>query len=228
MSDDISVLIVEDDVKISEIHNMFTQRVEGFAVCGIANTIADGADMINILNPDLVLLDLYFPEGNGLDLLKEARAQSRPMDVILITAAQEIKALQEALRGGVFDYIVKPVIFDHFEDSLRRYRAHIQKLRSTEFIDQKDIDAYFKDRQTRTDYAEDVPKGIDPLTLKKIKKALTETTGKGLSAEEVGELVGTSRSTARRYLEYLISIDFLYADQVYGTVGRPERKYFTK
>ncbi|MCD8566865.1 MAG: hypothetical protein LRY50_00330 [Geovibrio sp.] len=40
------------------------------------------------------------------------------MDVILITAAKEVGSLQEALRGGAFDYLVKPVIFDRFKASL--------------------------------------------------------------------------------------------------------------
>jgi two-component system CitB family response regulator/two-component system response regulator DcuR len=48
----------------------------------------------------------------------------------------------------------------------------------------------------------------------------------GRSAEDVGELIGISRSTARRYLEYLIAEGMLYAEAVYGSVGRPERRYF--
>lgn len=46
------------------------------------------------------------------------------------------------------------------------------------------------------------------------------------SAEEVAAQVGVSRSTARRYLEYLISEGFLFAELIYGVVGRPERRYF--
>jgi len=50
----------------------------------------------------------------------------------------------------------------------------------------------------------------------------------GRDAEDVAELIGVSRSTARRYLEYLISEGTLYADVVYGSVGRPERRYFSR
>ncbi|PLX68955.1 MAG: two-component system response regulator [Denitrovibrio sp.] len=225
---DITVLIVEDDIKISEIHKMFVQKVEGFSLCGIANSISDAEKMIDILQPDLLLLDLYFPEGSGMELLREIRASSKSLDVILITAAQEMKALQDALHGGVYDYIVKPVIFERFEESLLQYKSHQQKIINSDSFDQKDIDGYFRSQKSTVDYADNIPKGIDPITLKKLKKRLKEAELNGMSAEEVGELVGTSRSTARRYLEYLISIDYLYADQVYGTVGRPERKYFMK
>jgi response regulator of citrate/malate metabolism len=53
-------------------------------------------------------------------------------------------------------------------------------------------------------------------------------TSAGFSAEEVGELIGASRSTARRYLEYMTTTGEVYADVVYGSVGRPERHYFAQ
>ena len=46
-----------------------------------------------------------------------------------------------------------------------------------------------------------------------------------LSAEQVGEAIGSSRTTARRYLEYLVGTQELVADVHYGSVGRPERQY---
>jgi CitB family two-component system response regulator CitT len=49
---------------------------------------------------------------------------------------------------------------------------------------------------------------------------------KGASIEEVSEAMGASRTTARRYLEYLVSIQRLRAELEYGIVGRPERKYY--
>lgn len=224
--EDINVLIVEDDVKISEIHRMFTQKLSGFNVCGIANSLDDAEQMISILEPDLILLDLFFPEGNGLDLLRKTRARNQQVDVILITAAKEIKSLQEALHGGAFDYIVKPVVFDRFQEALERYQEHRQKLKTISQLEQQDIDTYFRKDNIQHELPNNMPKGIDPLTLKKIKDVFQSENAAGLSAEQVGEKVGASRSTARRYLEYLISLNVLYADQDYGTVGRPERKYF--
>lgn len=45
------------------------------------------------------------------------------------------------------------------------------------------------------------------------------------TAQQMGDLVGVSRSTARRYLEYLLESGKLTADQSYGSIGRPERCY---
>ena len=72
---------------------------------------------------------------------------------------------------------------------------------------------------------ERLPKGIDALTLEKVLGVFSEKE-KPLSAEEVGDILGASRTTARRYLEYLVSTEKLKAEVSYGSVGRPERKYF--
>jgi CitB family two-component system response regulator CitT len=50
----------------------------------------------------------------------------------------------------------------------------------------------------------------------------------GCTAEGLGETLGASRTTARRYLEYLISIEKVKAELEYGVVGRPERKYYSR
>jgi two-component system CitB family response regulator len=71
-----------------------------------------------------------------------------------------------------------------------------------------------------------LPKGIDKLTLIKVMEVLDA--GQGLTAETVAKQIGVSRTTARRYLEHLISQEKIAADLSYGTIGRPERVYVLK
>ncbi len=224
--DPIRVLIVEDDLRISELHRRFTEKIDGFEVVGIANTIADAEEMTEVLVPDLVLLDLFFPEGNGLDLLRRLRARAVPVDVILITAAREMNSLREALHGGVFDYIVKPVVLARFQDSLGKYRNYFLSVRTGGDLDQKDIDRLLHPSIAPQAREVPMPKGVDPLTLRKVRSVFSSLSDRSFSAEEVAEQIGLSRSTARRYLEYLIGEGFLAADLIYGVVGRPERRYF--
>lgn len=227
----IRLLIVEDDQRISELHRRFVEKLDGFEVVGVANTIAAGREMVEVLVPDLVLLDLFFPEGNGMDLLRQMRAGDSPGDVILITAAREMSALQGALRGGVFDYLIKPVYFDRFQEALFKYRDYLARLKSGGTLEQQDVDRLFHSQTAPPGHEPEgrsLPKGIDPLTLKKIRQVFSEPEVKDLSAEEVGAAVGVTRTTARRYLEFLIGDGFLAADLIYGVVGRPERRYFRR
>jgi two-component system CitB family response regulator/two-component system response regulator DcuR len=224
----IRVLIVEDDLRISELHRRFTTRIEGFEVVGIANTLADAEEMAEVLAPDLVLLDLFFPEGNGLELLRRLRAGAVPTDVILITAAREMTSLKEALRGGVFDYIIKPVFLPRFQEALLKYRDYAASMRSGGTLDQKEVDRLLRAHPGQQSDDAQTPKGIDPLTLRKVRQVFAVPSGTTFSAEEVAEHVGVSRSTARRYLEHLVGEGFLDADLLYGVVGRPERRYFRR
>lgn len=89
----IKILIVEDDPAIAEIHRRFVQRLAGFEVLGVALTLFDAREQIGILRPDLVLLDVWLPDGEGFSLLRELRQAGASLDVILLTAAREAAAL---------------------------------------------------------------------------------------------------------------------------------------
>ncbi|MBC7182478.1 MAG: response regulator [Marinobacter sp.] len=222
----IRLLIIEDDRKIAEIQRRFVERLDHVELCGIAHTLADARDQIDVLAPDLILLDVYFPDGNGLELLRELRAADSGSDVILITAAKEVETLRSALRGGVFDYILKPLVFERLQEAVNRYREHLERLSGLHQVAQKEVDALLP-RSTGDDSPtgdERLPKGIDALTLDKIREVMAS--GGHHSAEEVGSAIGASRTTARRYLEYLVGAGELMAEVTYGSVGRPERRYY--
>jgi len=223
----VRVLVVDDDPRISALHKRFVEKDADFEVIGLANTLADAQEMVEILEPDLLLLDLFFPVDNGMDLLRHVRAGRRACDVILITAAREIGFLQEAIRGGVFDYIVKPVFLPRLQQALRKYYDYYSQTYQATTIDQHVVDRLLYPRlKSEAENTNDMPKGIDALTLSKVRTVFDTTDAASFNAEEVGRQIGVSRSTARRYLEYLVSEGVLTADLIYGVVGRPERRYF--
>ncbi len=226
----IRVLIIEDDVRISKVHAKFLLEVENFELVGVANSIKDGKEMVEILNPDLILLDLFFPEGNGMDLLYELRHEHSTVDVILITAAKDMDNLNNALKGGVFDYIIKPVFMDRFKGALQKYENYHKKRNNVKMVDQEFVDEIFRDKAltTHEDEKKNLPKGIDPITLKDVICAFDKAPSVGMSAADIGELAGLARTTARKYCEYLLAIGELQIKLEYGTIGRPERKYISK
>ncbi|WP_434361977.1 response regulator [Parasalinivibrio latis] len=226
----IRVVIAEDDPQIAEIQRRFVERIDGFEVQGIAHGLDEVRDMVEVLQPQLLLLDNQFPTGTGLELLREMRAQNCPTDVILITAAKEVETLRTAMHSGIFDYILKPLVFERLQASLQNYSMHLAKLQEMQSLAQSDVDGLLQNptKPSLTQHTQDsntrLPKGIDALTLDKIRTVF-ESNPNALNAEEVGQEIGASRTTARRYLEYLVSTDELSAEVAYGTVGRPERRY---
>ena len=223
------VLIIDDDVRIAEIHQRYVEKTEGFEVVGIANTLEDAQMQLDILEPDLLLLDIFFPEGNGSEFLKQTRLQGKQVDVIPITAAKEVHLFNEALHGGVFDYILKPVVLSRFQTTLQRYRQTKNQLSNIDQLDQLEVDrALHAGSSSDFHESQELPKGIDGLTLEKVKQVFASGKDSSLTSEEVASNIGASRTTVRRYLEFLVSQNILDVDVSYGGVGRPERRYFLR
>lgn len=224
--DDLSVVIAEDDPKIAEIQSRFIDKIEGFEVVGIGNSIAESEEIIDVFRPDLVLLDVFFPDGNGVDLLWKIRHLYKNIDVIFITAAKEVETLQEAIRGGAFDYVLKPMTFSRFQLTLNKFFEHRQKLKNIISLDQAEVDQIIHPAQESVQTDVRIPKSINSLTLERVEDEVRKLDKDGVNAEVMGLQIGISRTTARRYLEFLVSKGKVKPSLVYGSVGRPERLYF--
>jgi DNA-binding NtrC family response regulator len=109
-------IIVEDD---SSARSALSRLVanEGFTV-GEAGTLAEARVKVQEQLPGVVLLDLYLPDGNGIDLLRELRATTA-MEIVVMTGQASIETAVEALRLGASDYVTKPVDVGHLTRVLR-------------------------------------------------------------------------------------------------------------
>ena len=216
----INVLIIDDDFMVAKVHAGFIQRTPGFAVVGVAHTGAQAVIETGLLRPDLVLLDIHLPDINGLDLMQRLREVAPELDVLVISAAREVETVRKALRGGIVHYLIKPFSQTDLQERLEHYRNAYQGLDSSKDVaEQSDVNRVFGlDRTERP-----LPKGCSIETLKLVQAALQEADG-DLSAAELALQLGTSRVSARRYLEYLNDEGVLEVRLKYG-VGRPERRY---
>ncbi len=222
------VLIVEDDFKVAEINAQYVKKVPGFTVIGTVKTGKETMEFLTGQVPDLILLDTYIPDVEGLELLWKIRRDYKDIDVIMVTAAKEVTNIEEAMRGGIVDYIIKPFDFQRFKIALEDYAEKKEILLEKENMEQRDIDQLMSvsaDTSQQEQDRDSLPKGISALTLKKIENIIF-TCDEGITAEELGNKIGVSRITARRYLEYLIYLNNVRAELRYGKVGRPERRYY--
>ncbi len=103
-------------------------------------------------------------------MLKELTSAKPAPDVIFITAASDMETVREAVRCGVFDYLLKPISYDRLKDSLERYLKYSSSLLASDSVNQRHVDELFN-FQSKTKQYEHLPKGIDELTLDKIKEA---------------------------------------------------------
>ncbi len=222
----IRVLVVEDDAVAVEAHAAYIERTRGFTLAGVAQSFQDAVRLLGEHGIDLVLLDLHLPDGSGLDLLRQLRATDYPCDVIAVTSARDLEVVRRAVSQGIAAYVLKPFTYSMLESKLRQYatfRAEVE--RDAGAVSQEDVDAMLGKLHS-TQGPSVLPKGLSSETLDDVRGALTQA--EGMTATEVAELIGSSRVTARRYLEHLADDGVLERRTRFGGTGRPHVEYVVK
>jgi response regulator of citrate/malate metabolism len=97
----IQVLVVEDDPLAADAHALYVSRVPGFAVAAVVHSRAEAVRALERFPVDLILLDLFLPDGNGLGLLRALRAAGRTTDVFAVTSARDLTVIREGVSLGV-------------------------------------------------------------------------------------------------------------------------------
>ncbi len=220
MSEPVTVLIVEDDFRVADIHRGFVEEVPGFDVVGSAQTGAAARELNAELEPDLVLLDIYLPDARGTELLSELRGQ-RSVDCFVLTAARDVGTVKRCLDLGALHYLVKPFTKDELTDRLREYLSWRQALGSPEELTQAQVDQMFHGVGRPS---QGLPKGLSVETMELVVGALTDAAD-ALAADDVAQLTGISRVSVRRYLRHLADAGEAVIIQDYGTPGRPRHRF---
>ena len=220
MPDDLAVLIVEDDFRVAQIHEGFVADAPGFTVVGTAHTAASGLEMVEHLEPDLVLLDIYLPDAKGTDVLADLRAM-QPVDCFVVTAARDIATVKRCLDLGVLHYLIKPFRQEDLVDRLLEYREWKRSLGSENDLTQADVDRIFYGVGRHTPA---LPKGLSEPTMELVVAALSDAT-EPLGAEDVAQVTGVSRVSVRRYLKHLADVGEASVVQDYGGPGRPRQRF---
>lgn len=230
----INVLLIEDDPMVREVNRQFIEKVAGFEVIGQASNGVEGIEQICLLQPDLVFMDIFMPEQDGLTSLRKIRELKIPVDVITVTAANDMETVKQVLHLGVFDYIMKPFSFERVQGTLENYKRFKQQMQTEREFTQGELDQLFHyhNEQEKRELANEeksektLPKGFNRATLEKVVHYLQSVDG--ASAEDVASGVGIARVTARRYLDYLEKQQEITMDVHYGGIGRPINYYFSK
>ncbi len=100
------ILIIDDDIEASETMASLVTRLTYHA--DKAHTLRDGLKLAEQGEYDVVFLDVYLPDGNGLDILPTLMAISDPPEVIILTGKGNPDGAELAIKGGVWDYLLKP------------------------------------------------------------------------------------------------------------------------
>ncbi|WP_354257255.1 response regulator [Arthrobacter sp. OAP107] len=219
------MLVVDDDYRVARLHTAQVARVPGYECVGEAHTVAEARAAIARVRPDLLLLDIYLPDEDGISLLHSLREAGEDVDVIIITAARDVGTVRAAMRGGAVYYLVKPFGFEQLAEQLRAYQKWRADAESRRITGQTDVDALFASRRAAPSPGAAPSSGRRlPPTMQKVLDAVVAA-GRPLGAQDVSDLIGISRPTAQRYLSELERKSRVALHLEYGTTGRPVNTY---
>lgn len=209
---------------VREINSKFLKRVEGFELYKAVGNLIEAKNYIIKKKPDLILLDVFLPNENGIDFLKWLRSEEIRIDVILITADKTVERVQEAFRYGAIDYLIKPFNFDRFKDSLIQFKERYYELNKLCEIEQSELDKLIINANGIQKY-DGLAKGFNRHTYKLIWEEIEKEDGEYFTSEELSESIKVARVTVRRYLDYMEKEGQLEKLVEYGKVGRPQHKF---
>ena len=113
-----SILVIDDDASIRETLDLYLVE-EGYTV----DTAQNGTEGLNkyVSNPaDVVILDIRLPDVDGFSVLEDLKEENENVKVIMITAYHDMETTINAMKGGAFDYIHKPVNVDELDMAIKK------------------------------------------------------------------------------------------------------------
>jgi DNA-binding NtrC family response regulator len=118
------ILVVEDDLDTRDgLKNLLEE-------CGLdvraASNLSEARAALTSFDPDVCLTDLQLPDGDGIDLIRMARAEDGQREIVVLTGHGSLDSAVEAMKAGAFDYLVKPLKPVQLEAVLERLRPKAQ------------------------------------------------------------------------------------------------------
>ncbi|HEY8396229.1 MAG TPA: response regulator [Bacilli bacterium] len=218
----IKAIIVEDDPMVAQINKRYLAEFQDIEVVGI---FGNGKDAINFLSQnevDLILLDITMPVLDGLEFVKIMREKHINGDIIVVTAANDIEHLDEMLRYGVIDYLIKPFDRSRFNKAINKFLKKSNLFSRHSELKQEEIDSIFN---TKIHTEKEFEKGIQSATLEKIKNYIAQSGITSFGCDMLAQELNLSKVTVRRYLNYLVEEGYLINTVDYETGGRPSIIY---
>lgn len=188
-------------VLIADDHKLFRQglislmktRPDLVEVIGEAETGAQAVKMAEKLQPDVVLMDIYMPEGSGLEAARRIREQTPEVEIVMLTSSEEDEHLAEAVGIGVAGYLLKNLDREELFELIGGIESGEAAITRT--MAAKLLKTTARQRTTTQEGEELTDREIDVLKL----------VAQGASNSEVADQLGVTINTVKTHLKHIYS-----------------------
>lgn len=179
MEQEITVLIVDDEEEIrGGLRRVIQREYPYLRFLESVTNGQDGLKMIREYLPDIVITDINMPEMSGLEMIAQAREDGYTGNFVVLSGYDDFKYAQSAIRSGVDDYLIKPVVMDDLRKIVERLKQKIEKRRllqdskvklsqslhkANRIITEQNFISEFLRRELSGNYLSEAIQKIDPL-----------------------------------------------------------------
>src|SRR2546429_9602652 len=187
------IVIIDDHPLFRKGLEQLIHSEDGFAVCGEANNAPEAMDVIRKLNPDLAIVDLSLPGANGIELIKNIRAEFPKLPILVLSMHDESLYAVRALRAGAEGYVMKHEAMANVVQAIREVfngRPYLSPAMAAQVI---------------TRYAQRLLEGeTDPVNrLSDRELEILELIGKGNEVRQIAKLLHLSPKTVETHRAHI-------------------------
>jgi two-component system response regulator DevR len=165
----------------------------GIAVVGEAKNAAEALARVPALKPDVAILDVRLPDGDGVSVCRELRSRMPELKVIMLTSYSDDEALFEAILAGASGYLLKQILGSDLVAGVRTVAAGGSLL----------------DPTAATAVMERLRRAAEPAgpvaTLSEQERTVLELIGEGLTNRQIGERMFLAEKTVKNYVSHLLA-----------------------
>lgn len=183
----IKILIADDHTLIRQGLKSIISFEEDLVVVGEAENGEKAIEMIKLLQPDILLLDVNMPLINGIKVLQRIKEEKIPVKIIMLTIENQRQTIHEAINNGVDGYVLKDSAGEEIIDAIKIVHG------GEKYIDKSLVTTLFSAIKSKT-------KGTGILDcLSKREAEVLLKISKGYSNKEIGEQLYLSEKTIKNY-----------------------------
>ena len=187
------VLIVDDHPLMRMAIRTAISKQHDLALVGEAGTLADGRRLAEELQPDLILLDLYLPDGNGLELVRFCNEHLPDTKILVITSSSNEDEILAVLKAGVEGIIGKDSPPERIQSAIRKVLA------GNSYLMNGAANALLREYQKGETHGE-----AQALSLSARELQVMEFLARGETNAEIAAGLFISESTVRTHLQRIL------------------------
>ena len=190
----VAILLVDDHEVVRMGLKTLLDRREGFSVVGEAGTVAEAIDTARQTRPDVIVMDIRLPDGNGVEACREIRGELPETKVIMLTSYADDEAVYGSIMAGASGYLLKQTRGQSLAEAIERVA------RGESLLDPSVTEKVLARMRSLA-----LGEGDELAALSGQERKILGLIAEGKTNKEIGQQLGLAEKTVKNYVSAILS-----------------------